>query len=97
MEPLPTTRPWLPDTDSDEPDPPASAQAWPSEAVPHPLATERPAKVSWAKIVPEAMGNAGGVAVGDGVGEGVGVAEDTTSDTVVERVALAPVPVMVRV
>ncbi len=86
IEPLPTIRPWPPDTDCVEPVPPVSDQACPSEAVPQPLATLRPAKVSWAKIVPDAMGNAGG---GDG--------EDTTSETVVECVALEPVPVMVRV
>src|SRR6266699_3263456 len=70
MELLPRTRPSLPDTESTPVLPAWTRQTLPSEAVPHPLETLRPAKVSWAKT-----GAPPGPAVGLGEGEGFGLGD----------------------
>src|SRR5713226_5801431 len=75
MAPLPSTRPSLPDTDSTPAMPAWRVQVLPSEAVPHPAAVLRPAKLSWAKTaaLPGGVGDGVGAGVGVGVGVGLGV------------------------
>src|SRR4029077_19497079 len=87
MELLPSTRPSLPETDRTPVLPAWTRQALPSEAMPHPGATLRPANVSSAKTIAPIVVPTVQPDEGDGLGEGLGTGDGGTPEIAAARVA----------